>query len=66
MRPLFTCVSISGTAVSTPQNPEMQSQIAGLIILPLMSQPFSSSVCGEWSVAIMSMEPFSSPSHSAS
>ena len=55
MRPLFTSVSITGTAVSTPQKPEMQSQIADLSILPLMSQPFSSSVCGEWSVAIMSI-----------
>ena len=40
-------MSITETAVSTPQNPEMHSQIAGLSILPLRSQPFSSKVWGE-------------------
>ena len=55
-----------GQRLATLEAPEMQSQIADLVILPLMSQPFSSSVCGEWSVAIMSIEPSSKPSHSAS
>src|SRR5262249_13528324 len=66
MRPLLTCVSSRGTLVSTPQKPEMQSQMADLAILPLISQPFSSSVWGEWSVAIMSIAPSSKPCHSAS
>jgi len=30
----MTCVKIRGTLVSTPQKPEMQSQIADLVILP--------------------------------
>jgi len=35
----MTCVKIRGTLVSTPQKPEMQSQIADLVILSTWPRP---------------------------
>ena len=35
----MTCVKISGTLVSIPQKPQMQSQIADLVILPTWPRP---------------------------
>jgi hypothetical protein len=35
----MTCVKIGGTLVSTPQKPEMQFQIADLVIVPTWPRP---------------------------